>query len=59
MVLTNAERQARHRETKRREAYNASIHGEQIAQLETAVNEVRAKLGMAEIQVVKPAQHDD
>ena len=56
MVMTNAERQARYKNRLQRAAYENEVRDAQIKHLEGALNEVRAKLDMAEIQLVKPAQ---
>jgi hypothetical protein len=59
MVLSNAERQARHR-SKLREAaaagYEVEVLKKQVSELELALNEVRAKTGLPEIQLTKPAK---
>jgi len=54
MVLSNAERQARHRE---RQKYERELLKKQIASLERGVNEARAKLGLPEIQLPRSAHH--
>ena len=58
MVLSNSERQQRYRERLKaaaRENYELGVMRQQIAALEDALNEARAKLGLAEIQLVKSA----
>jgi hypothetical protein len=59
VVLSNAERQARHRDRlKGRVAvsYEIGVVQEQIAALETAVNEARVKVGLPEVQLPRLAK---
>jgi hypothetical protein len=58
MVLSNAERQARHRQKLKeaaREGYEIDLLKQQIAMLEDALNQVRAQSGLPEIQLPKSA----
>jgi hypothetical protein len=58
MVLSNAERQKRHRERLKQaasEGYEAELLRKQIAALEVAVNETRRELKLPEIQLPKSA----
>lgn len=55
MVLSNAERQARHRERLRVAAYENDVLKRQIAAMEVALNEAREKLGLPSIQLEKSA----
>ena len=58
MTLSNAERQARYRDklkAKANEAYELDLMRKQIALLERATNEARAKVGLSEIQLPKSA----
>jgi len=54
MVLSNAERQARHRQ---RQKYELDLQRKQIALLEEWVNELQAKVGLPQKQLPKSA-HD-
>ena len=54
MVLSNAERQARHRDRQReREAYERDLRNKQLAAMEDALNEVRRELKLPEVQLPK------
>jgi hypothetical protein len=56
MVLSNAERQARHRERQReREAYERELLQQQLAEIEAALNEARRALDLPEVQISKSA----
>lgn len=55
MAMTNSERQGAYRDRLKRAAYENEVRDAQLAQLEKALNEVRAKVGLAEIQLVKSA----
>ncbi len=55
MVLSNTERQTRYRQKLRNAAYEHDILRKQIEALENALNEVRAKLSLPEIQLPKMA----
>ena len=62
MVLSNAERQARHRQRRKEgaemnSAYEIDVLRKQVAELERAVNEVRRHVGVAEIQLPKSAYY--
>lgn len=52
MVLSNAERQARHRD---RQKYDRELLNKQIEAIEQALNEVREKAGLKPIQLPKSA----
>lgn len=57
MVLTNEERQARHRvPQKARDDYERGLLKNQMAVIEEALNEARRKLGPSEIQSPKSAR---
>lgn len=57
LVKSNAERQAEYRQRQKeaRQQYDAGLVQKQMAALETAVNEARAKVGLPEIQLPKSA----
>ena len=57
LVKSNAERQAEYRQRQKeaRQKYDAGLVQKQMAALETAVNEARAKVGLPEIQLPKSA----
>ena len=59
MAMTPSERQARYRERKAAESkldpYEMEVLRNQIAALEKAVNEVRAHVGLTQIQLPKSA----
>jgi ABC-type arginine/histidine transport system permease subunit len=55
MVLSNTERQARYRQRLRNAAYEHDLLRQQIAALGAGLNEARAKLGLAELQLPKSA----
>ena len=55
MAMTNSERQGAYRDRLKRAAYENEMRDAQIKLIETALNEVRAKIGLAEIQLVNPA----
>lgn len=55
MVLSNAERQSRYKQRLRQAAYENEVLKKQIAALEIALNEVRHKVGLPEIQLPKSA----
>lgn len=58
MVLTNAERQALYRKRLKEAAsssYEVEVMQKQIDQLAQAVNEVRAHVGLSEVQLMKSA----
>ena len=56
---TNAERQKGYRGRLKQAAYETDIIRQQIAELETAVNEARVKVGLPEIQLRKSAYADE
>lgn len=59
MALSSSERQARYRERQaaasKLEPYELEVIRKQILALESAVNEVRAHVGLSEIQLPKSA----
>lgn len=58
MVLSNAERQALYRKRLKEVAsssYEIEIMQKQIAQIASALNQVRAHVGLSEIQLAKSA----
>ena len=55
MAKSTSERQAGYRDRLKRAAYENEVRDAQIKHLEVALNEVRAKLDMGQIQLVKAA----
>lgn len=55
MVLSNKERQARYQQRLRNAAYETDLLKQQVGLLEGAVNEMRRRLGLAEIQLPRSA----
>lgn len=59
MVQSNAERQVRYIQRLKQAAYDNELLIKQVAALEAAVNEVRVKQGLPEIQLPKSDYHSD